>query len=852
MRSPWNKPLTLHPSVSFLETSSSASPHSKKTRKAFGFLRLQKLENKERTTTTNQTSRTDNQQINIMSSSSSDQQQQQELQDVVVHTNNYHTTNNNNNNSNKTSKATTTKTTKTTRKNTKKSSSSSPPRLNNNNHNNHLNEYGHDIQQHQQQQYSDMYVDDIDIDDDGDDEDGIGFVYNDEEIHATLLNFGPQRQSLGIENLDDFFTQVYKYYVSKGFWTWFTQKFLKLCTILFMISLTTLLTIFVDWSAIWNCRDQECASVQVIRTGVLQKKVTFNWFHRASIVFHVGVLFYWLYLCYGWMRMVSSMYRIKQFFNVHLNVSENELQTLEWEEIVQKMINLQNEQGTRIHVMKELNAFDIMSRIMRRENFLIAFLNREVLNLRVPLHYLVPFYRKKYGILSQSLLWNLKYIIDYMFDADFKVKERIIQDPDRLRKQFIWLGVLNMIASPFIFFYVLVYTVFKYSVDIRNSPMALLERRWSLLAKWKFREFNELPHLFERRLKRSYGPARSYTEQFPDYFLSTIAKSVMFVASSLVATIVLLSSIKNPLLLYVNIFHQNLFWWLTMLLLVWAHAKSMVIDELRIFEPKERLSDVCSIIHYYPDKWKELGHHLEVKQEFDQFFQFSFEELIQELSSILITPIILCFSLPNSAEQIVKFMDEITVDAEGVGHVCGFATFNFNRFGSTTMNSASSDQMQRSLQDKMEASYLNFKAHYPTWTPPTEHGAAQFEQKLSASIMNMETSKRQSVGDGEGKQKPCPPVSTPPTTTVTAATSTTPPTTAATATTTTESVLHQTNTETTSVMDESINVLDQAPSILEASSQIGASQMSRVPAHMLESKDYFHMLDSLSQTWRFR
>lgn len=27
----------------------------------------------------------------------------------------------------------------------------------------------------------------------------------------------------------------------------------------------------------------------------------------------------------------------------------------------------------------------------------------------------------------------------------------------------------------------------------------LLERRWTTFSKWKFREFNELPHIFESR-----------------------------------------------------------------------------------------------------------------------------------------------------------------------------------------------------------------------------------------------------------------------------------------------------------------------------------------------------------------
>jgi autophagy-related protein 9 len=35
------------------------------------------------------------------------------------------------------------------------------------------------------------------------------------------------------------------------------------------------------------------------------------------------------------------------------------------------------------------------------------------------------------------------------------------------------------------------------------------------MAKWKFKEFNELPHLFETRINASYPLAMKYNNQFP-------------------------------------------------------------------------------------------------------------------------------------------------------------------------------------------------------------------------------------------------------------------------------------------------------------------------------------------------
>lgn len=40
------------------------------------------------------------------------------------------------------------------------------------------------------------------------------------------------------------------------------------------------------------------------------------------------------------------------------------------------------------------------------------------------------------------------------------------------------------------------------------------------VARWKFREFNELPHEFEERLNSAHEPSAKYLAQFPGiYFM---------------------------------------------------------------------------------------------------------------------------------------------------------------------------------------------------------------------------------------------------------------------------------------------------------------------------------------------
>ena len=66
-------------------------------------------------------------------------------------------------------------------------------------------------------------------------------------------------------------------------------------------------------------------------------------------------------------------------------------------------------------------------------------------------------------------------------------------------------------------------------------------RQWGPLALWTFREFNELPHVFERRLSASYAPAEAYMRHFSRPLVTALARCVSFVAGALVAVLLLLT-----------------------------------------------------------------------------------------------------------------------------------------------------------------------------------------------------------------------------------------------------------------------------------------------------------------------
>ena len=59
---------------------------------------------------------------------------------------------------------------------------------------------------------------------------------------------------------------------------------------------------------------------------------------------------------------------------------------------------------------------------------------------------------------------------------------------------------------------------------------------------------------------------------------------------------------------------------------------------------------------------------------------------MQEILSVVLTPFILCFSLPDCAPEIIDFFREFTVHVEDLGYVCSFAVFDFKRHGNINVS----------------------------------------------------------------------------------------------------------------------------------------------------------------------
>ncbi|KAJ9113885.1 hypothetical protein QFC19_000079 [Naganishia cerealis] len=458
---------------------------------------------------------------------------------------------------------------------------------------------------------------------------------------------------------------------------------------------------------------------------------------------------------------LRHLLEIKRFYEHLLNIPNSDIQTIAWGEVVLRIGGIRQENAltsvrnpedgsvAQVQDVPKLDAHDVANRIMRQENYLIALFTKDLLDLRVRLP--LPTALKRYipqnmvtsgadgeslyltfgaNSLTKALEWNLRYcLLGFIFDERGRVRKEFVKDRGRhgmiesLRHRFMFMGILNAVFAPFIVLYLVMYSFFRYFEEYHKNPSAIGSRGYTPFARWKFREFNELPHVFERRLDESYPAAKQYVDQFPKEITAITMRFVAFISGAFAAVLLLLSVI-DPVFLHFEITpDRTVLFYLGVFTSVLAVSRGMVPANNQVFDPELLLTEVVGYVHYMPESWEGKLHSQQVHAEFSKMFQMKLAIFVQEITSVILTPFILLFSLPACAGKIIDFCREFTVHVNGIGYVCSFAVFDFKREGNVKVDQvdgvADTNNASRLIdkESKMEQSFLHFKITNPEWQP---------------------------------------------------------------------------------------------------------------------------------------
>ncbi|ODO03086.1 hypothetical protein I350_05931 [Cryptococcus amylolentus CBS 6273] len=634
---------------------------------------------------------------------------------------------------------------------------------------------------------------------------------------------------VNVEDLDGFLQEVYEYYKGKGIYCIALSRVLNLLTTFFVIAFSTFLISCIDYSKLASGDD----TVNRLDDVLVGQCLTRGSFTHMLFIVILSVFF--IFQAVSFALSLPRLLEMYRFYTHLLRIPDADIQTLPWPEIVRlvgeirkhnPITSISNGQASALADMigdnttgavKKLDAHDVANRILRQENYLIALFNKDLLDLKVRIpvpHALdnmfpstllttsadptLPEYlnapRRKYlsfgaNHLTKALEWNLRFcLLGYLFDWRGQVRKEFVREKRRqdlvqgLRRRLVFMGILNGLFAPFIIVYLLMYSFFRYFEEYHKNPSSIGSRQYTPYAQWKFREFNELPHLFERRLDRSYVTAKEYVDQFPKEKTALLMRFVAFVAGSF-AAVLLAATLLNPdLFLHFEITpRRTVLFFLGVFGSVLAVARSMVPEENMVFDPEASLKEVVKWTHYLPEEWRGRLHS--EKAKFGKLFALKITIFFDELLSVILTPFVLFFSLPPCASEIIDFFREFTVHVDGVGYVCSFAVFDFSRQGNVDLEAedlhrpeTGADRMGLQAQNtipsaplsprlsnrgqgnrtrdrssneiKMEKSFLHFRATHPDWQP-SDPNPSVFLDKL-AHIRNRHLSPGASAPMGAG------------------------------------------------------------------------------------------------------
>jgi len=552
-------------------------------------------------------------------------------------------------------------------------------------------------------------------------------------------------------DLDEFFVNVYRFYYERGFMCILMKGAVNVVTLGFTVVFSTFLLGFVDWNKLTTCKDEQtCFDFGEYVIGLHAHSSIF--FRIFIVIYCLLFSAYWAWTVWAFLPHVRKMWEIRHFYLFQLGISTRKLQTMEWYEIVDRMISVQREGIHPIQLTGSFDAKDVAMRIMRKENYMIALISEDIFPVGTSL------YDKERWFMGKNLELMLEFcILDQIFDTQYRFRRHQFTE-SMLRKRLFMFGVINLVLVPFSLGFMLIYFFLKYAEEFHSKKNYLGPRAWSTYAEWEIREYNELAHLFERRTAASIKHADHYIRQFPMPVPTVIGGGVSFIAGAFIAVLMLFTLVDESILLHIQLYGRNLVWYFAIFSAVLAISRSMVPPlEDTVFNPEKAMRRVATYSHFLPDRWRGRTHTYDVRDEFGNFFQFKVLLLLKEMLGILTTPFVLMYVLPDHAGLIVRFLNSRTISIDGIGDVCIYSTLDLAKDGDprfhgpvnvrTDLGRFINLSEKSARQDgKLEKSWLGFKLNYPTWQDDSGFNPALDEKLVEFQKAMVEASMMRSRG----------------------------------------------------------------------------------------------------------
>lgn len=457
-----------------------------------------------------------------------------------------------------------------------------------------------------------------------------------------------------------FFNIIYKFYIKHGYKCIILNNIFNIISSGFIILFFGFLIFWIKWDLVINCKtDVDCGNITEYIVSPLNYHTTGINILLIFLSITAGV--YWLW---NTIIMIGEIFILKdynRYFTYALNIDTDNMIVISWNDIINKMIKYDN----------RLSHKKIIANIMKVDNYIVAIINQDILKIK-----------KKF--FSSYLEWMLRFCIFNRMFINNKLDINFIDNTNLIKRNIKILGVLTFLLSPFIFIIASIYFLVQFTADFYTKKVYLGPKDWSNYAKWKFREFNELPHIFNKRLKDSHKHAIEYENRFESQFIQISINFITLILGALLTILIFITFYDERIMLHLRIYNRNLLWYVAILTTLIALCRMMLSKESNKEKTHDELiKNIVEHTHYYPESWKDERNKIKTLKEFHKLYNYKIISVVKELCNIFIAPIILVFDMGNRINELTHFIKRITINKEVIGDICKYGDFDKDEFGNT-------------------------------------------------------------------------------------------------------------------------------------------------------------------------
>ncbi|QIW99821.1 hypothetical protein AMS68_005339 [Peltaster fructicola] len=536
-------------------------------------------------------------------------------------------------------------------------------------------------------------------------------------------------------NLDAFLLEVYQYYVQHGVWSVILSKAINQLTEMFVFSFAMFLSTCIDYSKIPSSK----STGEVMIPKCMAEA---SWVKNAALF---TFIMYWLITLANNIRLGRRAFRMHDFYLHVLSINDDDIQTISWVRVVDGLVRVQNANVETANPpakikkyldyhkpQQRLNAETIANRLMRQANYYVAMYNKDLLDFTLP----IPFLGERH-FYSKSLEWSIDFCLtNFIFDEQGSIRPFCLDVKNRgalveaLRRRLQFAALTSVVLAPWNILRFCIMYFFRYYTEFTRNPSRVSARTFTPFAEWKIREFNELDHLFERRMRQAHPFAIEYLKQFPKDKMDQAWRFIAFISGAVAAVLTIATLLDPELFLGFEVTPgRTAVFWLTVMVGIFGVAHGSLPDETEVHDPVLHLREVLMYTHYMPARWKGKLHSNEVRTEFSSLYQMKIVIFLEEILSLVLAPWILWRNSGKRCERIIDFFREHTVHVDGIGNQCNFAVFGFRK-DLDAEDATAVLQEPDGLRDdyyglkdeKMAASIQNFAQYYSHYNNNARHG----------------------------------------------------------------------------------------------------------------------------------